>query len=85
MAGALPAQAQVRPDRLKGLKQIGFLRLPRGLGAAQLMSLLQRQSLFADLGVAVIVASQRRRDEARSAVPDRPSIYTHNRQNNLAR
>src|SRR5512135_1559229 len=44
----------------------------------------EEQFLFADLGVAVIVTTQRRGNQSRRTISYRAAVYAYNRQDNLA-
>src|SRR5215510_9652289 len=71
MAGAVPAQAQVRARARKSLKLYGFT--------------YNAHSLHGNLGVAVIVAAERRGDQSRGSISDRAAVYSHHGQHDLAR
>src|SRR5262245_49087385 len=70
MAGAVPAQAQVRARARKSLKLYGFT--------------YNAHSLHGNLGVAVIVAAERRGDQSGGSVSDRAAVYSHHGQHDLA-
>ncbi len=79
MAATRPVQAEVQVGCDKTLKSLGLYFL-RG-DAGRLFG--RTRSLFADLGMTMIVPAQGRRDEPGRAIANRTAIDAYDWQNNL--